>query len=170
MATFVDSKKQTWVIRLTIPTLKHVRDALGIDVLTIATDGEGTAIRKLTDVYTFLEVLYHTSQRSDGGPCSLEEFTELVGLEQLEEASVAWFEALVDFFPPSRRGLLKTIVAEGKRVGDAMTAKLDELIGSGVLADELKSAADKAIEKIESISGSTSIVSPASSASESVTA
>ena len=170
MATFVDSKKQTWVIRLTIPTLKHVRDALGIDVLTIATDGEGTAIRKLTDVYTFLEVLYHTSQRADGGPCSLEEFTELVGLEQLEEASVAWFEALVDFFPPSRRELLKRIVAEGKRVADAETKKLNELIASGVIDAELKSAADKEIARIESIFGSTSIDSPGSSGSETVTA
>lgn len=170
MATFVDKENQRWVIRITIPALKYVRDAFGIDVLSISTDGEGVAIKKLMDVFTFAEVLYHTSQRADGTPVTYEQFAECVGLEELELAMLVWLEALADFFPPSRRELLKRIVAEGKRIGDAGTQRLEQLIASGALAEELRSAADKEIARIESIFGSTSIDSPGSSGSETVTA
>ncbi|HRF02748.1 MAG TPA: hypothetical protein PLI18_19730 [Pirellulaceae bacterium] len=162
MATFVDNRGRRWVIRITIPAAKHIRDAMSIDLLKFASDGEGVEIRKLTDVFAFQEVLFHTSQLSDGGSCTFEEFSELIGLEQLEAAMEPWFEALVDFFPPSRRELLKRIVAEGKRVADAETKKLNELIASGVIDAELKSAGDKEIARIESIFGSTSTDSPAS--------
>jgi hypothetical protein len=173
MPQFTDLKGQVWNIEITIADVKRLRNRMDLDVLAITGDKREEVIERLADPITMFDVLYVTVEpQAQKLGINDEEFGLRVGMELIEKASVLWWEALVNFSPPTRREALRTIVNAGRRVGQAMDRKMTQIMESGEFARAIDEAADQAIAKLEgqSIHGPKSTDSLASSESPVATA
>lgn len=153
MPQFTDLKGQVWNIAIEIADVKRLRNRMDLDVLAITGDHREEVITRLSDPITMFDVLYVTLEpQAERLGITDEEFGRRVGMDLIEKASELWWEALVNFSPPTRREALRTIVNAGRRVGQAMDRKMTNIIKSGEFAREIEAAADQVIARIEGLS------------------
>ena len=130
MPNFQDLQKRRWTVALTISTVKRIRDATGVDLLRVI--DEPDLLKQLAaDPIQLVDVLWVIVQpqaREQG--VSDEQFGESLAGEEIEHATAAFLEALVDFFPGARRGTLRRALdRSNKALADqekAIQAALDD--------------------------------------------
>ena len=107
MRTFKDNAGRVWSVQLDVAALKRVRSLLGVNLLEVIESPK--MIDKLSNDPVFLcDVLYAVVKpEADAQKLTDEDFGRAMGGDALDGASTAFLEELVDFFPQSRRRLLR---------------------------------------------------------------
>lgn len=105
MRRITDTKNRSWNIVININTVKRIRDVNKIDILKLLADQE-TSEKVLNDLVCFTEIL-HTCV---GCTETIEEFSNNFDGETIENAMKIFLEEFVDFFPPKKRQILRSVL------------------------------------------------------------
>ena len=145
MRTFKDNKGRTWEIALNVWQMKRLRDTLGIDLVNvIGTSADGsvrvdTIDRIASDPCLLVDILWVVCERQakDAGVAD-EDFGASLAGDSIEEATRAFLDELVDFFPGARRLFLKKAVGLARRWSDETARTLKEALESPELEERLR--------------------------------
>ena len=117
MRTFKDNKGRTWEIALNVWQMKRLRDTLGIDLVNvIGTSADGnvrvdTIDRIASDPCLLVDILWVVCERqANAEGVKDEDFGASLAGDSIEDATRAFLDELVDFFPGARRLFLKKAV------------------------------------------------------------
>ena len=158
MNAFKDSAGHEWQVTITVATVKRVRDLVGVDLLEAA---GGELLRTLAlDPVVLVDVLYAVCKpQADAACIEPEAFGSGMAGDVIDDATVAFLAELVDFFPKSRRQMLRAVIAKFDEAMEAAYAAAQERIDS----PEMKALIDAETKKIGEVPGNSSTNSPESS-------
>lgn len=152
MKSFNDNTGRKWDVSLSIATVKRVRNLVEVDLLAIL-DKPELLNTIATDPVLFVDVLYViVKPQADAIGLTDEAFGELLNGESIEQATEAFLEALVDFFPGARQATLRRVLDRANAHRTKTDADLNRLLSDGTI----DAAIDKALTD-----GATSTNSPA---------
>lgn len=135
MRIFKDSRGQDWQIILNVHQMKRVRAALGVDLVNVITlDKDGTVKVDLVDriasdpclLVDILWVLVEEQAKEIG--VSDEQFGCSLAGESIAEATKAFLDELVDFFPGAKRLFLKKAVEIARKYTVEWTGALEKAL------------------------------------------
>ena len=139
MKTFADSTGRTWHVTINVAAIKAVRALVAVDLLEI----EGKLLERLSsDPILLCDVLYALcKEQADARAVSDEDFGRSMAGNSIEQATAAFLEELVDFFPSRRRELLHKALTKLRgletMVLSAAAARLDSGLIEKMMATEL---------------------------------
>jgi hypothetical protein len=108
MAQYVDSKDRKWIVSITGYEVKRVRELANFNLCALFDNDCELVLELFNDVTVLGDVLWVICEDE----CKERQVTEqqfrksLIG-ESIDNASEAMREAIVDFFPPRRRAIVK---------------------------------------------------------------
>jgi len=125
MASFKDSKGRVWAVEIDVTTLKRIKSLLGVDLLDVANDGGQMLDRLASDAVFLVDLIYVICQpQADRLKITDEDFGRLFSHgEIIQQAGNALQEAIIDFFPEPRKGLVKAIFGKTTQIRAAMAKK-----------------------------------------------
>ena len=147
MHNFTDNQKRTWQIALNVYEMKRIRAALGIDLVNVITlDKNGEVKVDLIDriandpclLVDILWVLCEAEAKEDG--VTDVDFGSSLAGDAIEEATKAFLDELVDFFPGAKRLFLKKAVELASKYASETKATLEKALESPELEERLKQA------------------------------
>ena len=124
---FADTKKRSWSLAINTATIKRVKEALGVNLMDAV---GGQLIDKIAaDPALFADVLFVlVKPQADAAGVSDVDFGEALAGDEIESASLAFINAMVDFFPKGRREVLGRAIAAGmEKARKAETEMLQRL-------------------------------------------
>ena len=135
MKTFTDSKGRNWEVELNIRQMKRVRDTLGIDLVNvIALDPDGKVKVDLVDRIAgdpclLVDILWVcVEEEAKAAGVTDEQFGRSLAGDSIEEATRAFLDELVDFFPGAKRLFLKKAVELSRKYAGESTAALEKAL------------------------------------------
>ena len=166
MKTFTDSKGRTWEVELNIRQMKRVRDTLGIDLVNVISankDGSvstDTLERVANDPILLVDILWVLCE-GQAKPAGVtdDDFGSSLAGDSIEEATRAFLDELVDFFPGARRLFLKKAVSLARKYTGEMETALKAVLESPELEERLKTELRSASASPES-AASTPVPAP----------
>ena len=163
MAVFVDGKKRSWEVSVTVTTLVKAKSLLAIDLLTIIDKDSPLLARLIEDPVLLCNLLYVTvKEQADTLKVTDEEFGRGLSGDTLNDATRAFLEALADFFRSTiKRTALKAVTKAVFAAEDRLTKALEERVANG----ELDRVAEQAVTLAQQTAGSSSGGLPDGSAS-----
>ena len=135
MHIFTDNKGRKWDIVLNVNQMKRVRAVLGIDLVNVITlDAKGEVKVDLIDriandpclLVDILCVLTEKQAASLG--VSDIQFGESLAGDAIEDATKAFLDELVDFFPGAKRLFLQKAVTLARKYTLEMTSVLEKAL------------------------------------------
>ena len=145
MRTFKDGKGRTWEVALNVWQMKRLRDTLGIDLVNVIGTGPDGSVkvdlidRIANDPVLLVDILWVLCE---GGAKSAgvtdEDFGSSLAGDSIEDATRAFLDELVDFFPGARRLFLKKAVGLARRWSDETARTLKAALESPELEERLK--------------------------------
>jgi len=144
MAEFIDNAERKWSIQVNISAVKRVKALLGVDLLELA--GGDLLQRLVQDPVLLADVIYALIKpQADADGVTDEDFGAALAGDAIAEATTAMLEALADFFPSPKSGLIrktiekirgaeaKAMAAGEKMIDDPATDRaIDEAIAAAV--------------------------------------
>ncbi len=172
--TFRDKNDLLWTVELDIPTMRRIKDAVGIDLTApLSGGGKKTFQRQWdqisNDTFKLVDMLYVAceSQCNDRGLTD-EDFGRSLDQDSLDLGLQAFMVAYTDFFPPKhRRAMLKAMELTKERVAELPETEItDQMVTNMVdkAFDRLKAQTAKV--KAELMSGNSSTICSESSEPE----
>lgn len=156
MHVFADALGRRWQIAINVFAVKKVRAVLAVDLNTLLDDkmqGLSSLIRDPAKLCDVLYVLCETQAKEL--KVSDEEFGRGLYGDVIGEATEAFVEELIDFFPdPKARESLRKIMATGRTMGRKLMEHGEKMIAqidADVEAEKLMSSLIKRQESLESI-------------------
>jgi len=141
--TFKDEAGREWRLKVHVPAAKRVRDDVGVDLLEV---GDGQLVKRLieqpADLVGVLWVL--VEQQAKQQDVSPEAFGEGLCGEAIDSAIDCLFEALCDFFPPSKRAVLRAAMEKVRQT--EQRAQQESL--KALQSPELQQMLDDAVGRI----------------------
>ena len=140
MRSFKDNKGRTWEISLNVLQMKRIRARLGVDLVNVITlDKDGAVKVDLVDriandpclLVDILWVLVEDQAKKAG--VSDAEFGEALA----GEATKAFLDELVDFFPAPRRLFLKKAVEVARKYTGEWTSALEKALDDPKLNERI---------------------------------
>ena len=137
MKTFSDRRGRTWEVELNVSQMKRVRSALGVDLVNvIAVNSDGALKTTLIDdivndpclLVDILWVICEKQAKAEG--VTDEDFGAALAGDAIEDATRAFLDELVDFFPGARRLFLKKAVDLARKFAGQMAETLKEALES----------------------------------------
>ena len=137
MHIFTDNKNRRWEIVLNVNQMKRIRAALGIDLVNVITlDAKGEVKVDLIDriandpclLVDILSILVDAQAKASG--VTEEEFGTSLAGDAIEDATKAFLDELVDFFPGAKRLFLAKAVTLSRKYTQEMTSALEEALKS----------------------------------------
>lgn len=130
MKSFKDVNGKDWIISISVGSIKRVRDLLGINLLDCIKSNLIDDLK--SDPITLVDVLFCLcKEQADKAGISDINFGEAMAGDALEQATDAFLEELINFFPSQKRELLAKAmekVREAEKVAMARAEKqLEEL-------------------------------------------
>ena len=129
MRQFTDTKERVWEVELNVRQMKRVRDVLGIDLVnviqagrdgTVATD---TLDRVANDPILLVDILWVLCEgQAKAAGVTDDDFGSSLAGDSIEEATRAFLDELVDFFPGAKRLFLKKAVELSRKYAGESTA------------------------------------------------
>ena len=106
MKTFVDSFNRTWSVSVNVATIKRVKSLMGLNLMEAVT---GDLIESLkADPCLLVDVLYCVCKNeADAKGISDESFGEAMAGDAIENATDAFLDELIEFFPSEKKMILK---------------------------------------------------------------
>ena len=135
MRSFIDSQDRTWILSVTVNTIRRVRDLVGVDLMTLITGdakGQPEQLEKLAaDPVLLVDTLYAIIKpQADEAGVSDQQFGESLDGDVLDCAITALLEATIDFFPKGRQTALTKLLNQAKQVDQLLARKLTEQVES----------------------------------------
>lgn len=109
MKTFTDCMGRTWTVTINVGTIKRVKTMLGINLLEAITDDLAEKLKN--DVCMLVDVLYVICKNeADTKNITDENFGEAMAGDALENATNAFLDELIDFFPAEKKMILRKAI------------------------------------------------------------
>jgi len=163
MKSFTDNTGRSWILAVTVGTIKRVRALCDIDLANIITmePGQKPKVdlleRLATDPVLLVDVLYAVCKdEADSKGVSDEEFGRSMAGDAIELATAALLDEIIDFFPETKRRVFKKILTATRRFEDKGKKALIALLDDPVLDAKI----DEALERL-TVSSSNLPESPA---------
>ncbi len=135
MRTFKDNAGRTWSVTLNVLQMKRIRAHLGIDLVNVITLDAGGKVkvdlvdRIANDPCLLVDILWVCVEgEAKAAGVTDEEFGRSLAGESIEEATRAFLDELVDFFPGAKRLFLKKAVELSRKFGGEMTEALGKAL------------------------------------------
>ena len=111
MKTFTDNAGRSWTISVTVDAIKRVRSLLDVDLTEAAS---GKLIHQLADSPILLcDVIYCIVKlQADEKGISDEDFGRAMAGDAIDQATTAFLEDLVNFFPSRKREMLQKVLVK----------------------------------------------------------
>jgi len=167
MSRFTDTAGRDWIVAVNVFSIKRVRVALEID-LTQVYDADGTDIltRLANDPVALVDVLYVLCRdQAVERDLSDEDFARAVAGDVIDQATGAFVEAMIHFFPHRQSRPLAAIWARVTRGDERVAEALLDRVEGGSLDRLVDDQVTKAIMEMDNAltSGRSSHESPVSS-------
>ena len=147
MKTFTDNKGRVWEVSLNIRQMKRVRDVLGVDLVNVisATKDGGvstdTLERVANDPILLVDILWVLCEnQAKETNVTDEDFGSSLAGESVEEATRAFLDELVDFFPGARRLYLRKAVDLARKYERESAEVLEKVLESPEFEERLKTS------------------------------
>lgn len=129
---FVDSAGRTWPVEITVQTVRDLRRALNVDLLSII-EPESTLISRLAnDPVLLADVLYVTCrQECQVRSVSDEEFGRSLGGEAIDAATTAFLEALERFFQNPRQSMIARHLTGNVKLTRMLSGLVETVLTAG---------------------------------------
>ena len=131
MRTFKDNAGRTWSVTLNVLQMKRIRAHLGIDLVNVITLDAGGKVkvdlvdRIANDPCLLVDILWVcVEDEAKAAGVTDEEFGRSLAGESIEEATRAFLDELVDFFPGAKRLFLAKAVDLARKFDGEMTEAL----------------------------------------------
>ena len=145
MRTFKDNAGRTWGVTLNVLQMKRIRAHLGIDLVNVITLDAGGKVkvdlvdRIANDPCLLVDILWVCVEgEAKAAGVTDEEFGRSLAGESIEEATRAFLDELVDFFPGAKRLFLKKAVELSRKFGGEMTEALGKALEDPELERRVK--------------------------------
>ena len=147
MRQFRDTKGRTWRVELNVRQMKRVRDALGVDLVNViearrdGTVAADTLERVANDPVLLADILWVLCE-GEAKPAGVtdDDFGSALAGDSISEATRAFLDELVDFFPGARRLFLRKAVDLARRCEAEGEESLKAALESPELAERLKTS------------------------------
>ena len=147
MRTFKDNAGRTWSVTLNVLQMKRIRAQLGIDLVNvIALDSGGKVKTDLVDRIAsdpclLVDILWVcVGDEAKAAGVTDEEFGRSLAGDSIDEATAAFLDELVDFFPGARRLYLKKAVDLAKKYEMENLWLLEAALNSPEFEERLKTS------------------------------
>ena len=143
MKTFTDNAGRSWDISVTVDAIKRVRSLLDVDLMEAAA---GKLIQQLADNPVLLcDVIYCiVKPQADEKEITDEAFGKAMAGDAIDQATSAFLEDLVNFFPIQRREMLQKVLVKLKNL-EAIAA---EVVNKRLDSPELETQMRAELESI----------------------
>ena len=147
MKTFTDGKGRVWEVELNVRQMKRVRDILGVDLVNvIQTDKDGaiatdTIDRVANDPILLCDILWVLCEgQAKASGVTDEDFGSSLAGDSIADATRAFLDELVDFFPGARRLFLKKAVDLARKYETENLGLLEKALSSPEFEERLKTS------------------------------
>lgn len=145
MKTFVDTAGRSWVIQLTIDSVKRVRQLLNVNLLDLVSGDPPLLTQFGTDVILLCDVIFVLIKpQADKVGVTDEQFGIALGGDVILGAQTAFYDELVDFF----RGLGRTDMIRAVTAQRNMIDKAVQMIATQIGAIDLDKMLNETIGKM----------------------
>ena len=143
MKTFTDNAGRSWDISVTVDAVKRVRSLLDVDLMDAAS---GKLIQELAeDPVLLCDVIYCiVKPQADEREVTDEDFGKAMAGDAIDQATTAFLEDLVNFFPSLRRQMLEKVLTKLKNL-EAIAA---EVVNKRLDSPELETQMRAELESI----------------------
>ena len=135
MRTFKDNAGRTWSVTLNVLQMKRIRAHLGIDLVNVITLDAGGKVkvdlvdRIANDPCLLVDILWVcVEEEAKEAGVTDEQFGCALAGDSIDDATKAFLDELVDFFPGARRLFLKKAVELSRKFGGEMTEALGKAL------------------------------------------
>lgn len=135
MKIFKDKNGQEWQLILNVLQMKRIRSLLGIDLVNVITlDKEGMVKIDLVDKIAndpclLVDILWVlVEQQARVLNITDEEFGAALAGDTIDNATKAFLDELVDFFPGAKRLFLKKAIDLARKYSEKMVATLEQAL------------------------------------------
>ena len=136
MQKFVDRAGRIWIVDIDNTTLRRVKTLTGVHLLE-AIDGD-LITRLSTDPLLLGDVLYAICKpQADQQQITDETFGEGLAGNSIDDATGALLEALINYFPESRRRLLRKAAEKQKLIETRGISAIEKRLDDPNLVDKL---------------------------------
>ena len=132
MKSFTDNKGRTWMLEVTVATVKRVRALCQVDLNSIVeldknNKPSAELLERLSsDPVLLVDVLYAICKpQADKLGVSDEDFGEAMAGDVIEHETTALLDEVIDFFPEAKRMVLRKILSASRRFSRAARKKLE---------------------------------------------
>ena len=125
MATFKDCEGKNWTVKITVETIRQVRDALGVNLLDVVSQKREDHLidRLASDPVLLVDVLYVVcKEEADKAQIDSRAFGARLAGDAVADATNALLGSLSDFFPAQRGKVLRRVLGKVGEVRDATLA------------------------------------------------
>ena len=147
MKIFKDNRNREWQLVLNVYEMKQIRAKLGIDLIdVIQLDKSGNVQvdmidRIANDPCLLVDILWVLceAQAKELDVTDVDFGSSLAG-DAIENATKAFLDELVDFFPGAKRLFLRKAIELAQKYSGEMTAALEKALASPELEERVKAA------------------------------
>ena len=157
MRIFRDNKGRSWEVVLNVHQIKRVRAALGVDLVNVITLDKDGAVkvdlidRIANDPCLLVDILYIISEaQAQKIGVNDVEFGESLAGDAIEEATKAFLDELVDFFPAARRLFLKKAVDIARKFAGEWTSALEKALNDPAFDERIAQSISSSASSPES--------------------
>jgi len=135
MSDFVDELGNNWSLRIDINAIRKVRSKRGIDLAKVISS-QDELNRLVDDPCMWVDVIWDLIEEQAKSKSVTEEMFAhgLLG-DAIERATSALLQAIVDFFPTSRREILQRLLMKVKQMEATKLQKVSEAVDSLTFGD-----------------------------------
>ena len=166
MRQFTDTKERVWDVELNVRQMKRVRDILGIDLVNVIQAGKDGAVatdtldRVANDPILLVDILWVLCEgQAKAAGVTDDDFGSSLAGDSISDATRAFLDELVDFFPGARRLFLKKAVDLARKYETENLEVLEKALASPEFEERLKTSLIPPAASRES-AGSTPAPSP----------
>ena len=147
MRQFTDTKERAWEVELNVRQMKRVRDVLGIDLVNVIQAGRDGAVatdtldRVANDPILLVDILWVLCEgQAKAAGVTDDDFGSSLAGDSIADATRAFLDELVDFFPGARRLFLKKAVDLARKYETENLGVLEKVLNSPEFEERLKTS------------------------------
>ena len=147
MRQFTDTKERVWEVELNVRQMKRVRDVLGIDLVNVIQAGRDGAVatdtldRVANDPILLVDILWVLCEgQAKAAGVTDDDFGSSLAGDSIADATRAFLDELVDFFPGARRLFLKKAVDLARKYETENAEILEKALNSPEFEERLKTS------------------------------
>ena len=147
MRQFTDTKERVWEVELNVRQMKRVRDILGIDLVNVIQAGKDGAVatdtldRVANDPILLVDILWVLCEgQAKAAGVTDDDFGSSLAGDSVADATRAFLDELVDFFPGARRLFLKKAVDLARKYETENLEVLEKALASPEFEERLKTS------------------------------